>query len=188
LSGNEEDGMKNGMIVAIAGLILLAGCDVGNKTAAPKAPPKPKWQYQIAFDAPPAKPNPTGVTLPAVKYTAVNPNELETRATLVVRFDASELTKKKGDESNGPMMNKMIMGPVDIHTASGTLPADYMELASKGLSQFLGAYCVNGKIKISVALARSSLTNRAADAEVDNKRLSDWQTTDVDFKNPHPKC
>lgn len=176
------------MIVVIAGLTLLAGCDTGNKAAAPKAPTKPKWEYQIAFGAPPAKPNPTGVTIPAIKYTAVNPDELETRATLVVRFDASELTKKKGDDSDAPMMNKMIMGPVDIRTAEGTLPADYMEAANKGLSQFLGAYCVKGKIKISVALARSSLTNRAGDAEVDNKRLSDWQTTDVEFKNPHPKC
>ena len=185
---DEEDGVRKGIIVAMAGLTLLAGCDVGNKAGAPKTPPKPKWQYQIAFDAPPAKLNPTGVTMPAVKYTAANPNELQTRATLVVRFDASELTKKKDDANDGPMMNKMIMGPVDIRTAEGTLPADYMEAASKGLSQFLGAYCVQGKIKISVALARSSLTNRAGDAEVDNKRLSDWQTTDVEFKNPHPKC
>jgi|SRR5215831_771715 len=184
---DQEDGVRNGIIVAIAGLTLVAGCDMGNK-ATPKAPPKPKWQYQIAFGAPPAKPNPAGVTIPAIKYTAVNPNELETRATLVVRFDASELTKKKSDDSDGPMMNKMIMGPVDIRTAEGTLPVDYMEAADKGLTQFLGAYCVKGKIKISVALARSSLTNRAADAEVDNKRLSDWQTTDVEFKNPHPKC
>ena len=184
---NEEDGVRKGIILAIAGLTLLAGCDTGNK-AAPKAPPKPKWQYQIAFDTPPGKPNPTGVTIPAVKYTATNPNELETRATLVVRFDASELTKKKGDTSEGPMLNKLIMGPVDIRSASGTLPADYMEAASKGLSQFLGAYCLNGKTKITVALARSSLTNRAGDAEVDNKRLSDWLSTEVEFKGPHPKC
>jgi len=188
-SFDEEDGVRTGMIVAIAGLSLLAGCDMGSKEATtPKAPAKPKWQYQIAFDTAQTKPNPTGVTIPAVKYTAMKADELETRATLVVRFDASQLTKKKGDDSDGPAMNKMIMGPVDIHTASGTLPADYMEAADKGLTQFLGAYCVKGKINVSVALARSSLTNRAGDAEVDNKRLSDWQTTEVEFKGPHPKC
>ena len=180
--------MKRIIIVAVSGLTLLAGCDMGSKDV-PKAPPKPKWQYTIALDTPPTKPNPTGVTLPAVKYTAVHPEEMESRATLVVRFDASDLTKKKGDSTDGPVMNKMIMGPVDIRNASGTLPADYMAAASKGLTQFLGAYCVNGKIKITVALARSSLTSSAGDAEVDNKRLSDWLPAEVDFKNPHPpKC
>jgi hypothetical protein len=175
------------MLLAVAGLTLLAGCDTGTKDV-PKAPKKPKWQYQIEFGAPAAKPNPTGVTLPAVKYTATDPNELEGRATLVVRFDAAELTKKKSDDSQGPMMNKMIMGAVDVRSASGTLPADYMEAASKGLSQFLGAYCVKGKIKITVALARSSLTSAADDAEVNNKLLSDWVPLEVEFKNPHPKC
>ncbi len=179
--------MRKGIIVAMAGLALLAGCDTG-KQAAPKAPPKPKWEYQIEFATQAGKPNPTGVSIPAVKYTATDPNQLEGRGTLVVRFDASQLTKKKSDDSDGPAMNKMIMGPVDIRSTSGTLPADYMEAASKGLSQFLGAYCVKGKIKISVALARSSLTSTASDAEVDNKRLSDWQTTEVEFKGPHPKC
>ena len=38
----------------------------------------------------------------------------------------------------------------------------------------LGAYCMKGKIKITVALARSSLQSTADDAEVDAKRLSDW--------------
>jgi hypothetical protein len=184
LGENEEDGVRKGIMVAIAGLTLLAGCDTGNK-AAPKAPPKPKWQYQIAFDTQPGKPAPTGVTIPAVKYTAINPEELETRATLVVRFDSSDLIKNK---DGGPVMNRMIMGPVDTRNVSGTLPADYMEAASKGLSQFLGAYCLKGKIKISVALARSSLTSQAGDTEVDNKRLSDWLSTEVEFKNPHPKC
>lgn len=178
--------MRKEIILAMGALTLLAGCS----TPADKAsniPATPKWKgapYRISFAPPPAKASPSGVTIPDVKFTA-NPDELETRATLVVRFDSSELMKHT---ENGPVMNKMIMGPVDIHGAEGALPADYMEAASKGLSTFLGAYCAKGKIKISVALARSSLTNQASDAEVDNKRLSDWAPIEVTYKNPHPKC
>jgi hypothetical protein len=56
------------------------------------------------------------------------------------------------------------------------------------MASFLTTYCAKGKIKISAALARSSLSNQAGDAEVDSKRLSDWQPIEVVFKNPHPKC
>ena len=160
---------------------------MGNNSA--NIPVKPKWQgptYHIAFDTQGAKPNPAGVTIPPIKYIA-NPEEAVTRITLVVKFDAADLSKaKKADD--GPAMNKMIMAPVDIKGAEGALPPDYMDYADKGLAQFLGAYCFKGKIKISVALARSSLTNRAGDAEVENKRLSDWLPTEVTFKNPKPKC
>jgi len=179
----EEDNVRKGIILAIGALTLLAGCDMGDKAAIPVGP---KWKgpaYRIAFDQA-GKPNPTGVTIPVIKFTA-NPEALETRATLVVRFDTSQFTKK---QTEGPTMNKMIMAPVDIKGAEGALPADYMDLASKDLSRFLGAYCVKGKIKISVALARSSLTSQAGDAEVDNKRLSDWLPAEVEFKNAHPKC
>jgi hypothetical protein len=175
--------LRKCIVLAIGTSVLLAGCgNQGNNAA--NVPVKPKWPgaaYHIAFDAPPAKPNPAGVTIPAVKYTA-NPEALEKRATLVVQFDTSGITK------SGPIMNRMIMGPVDVPGAEGTLPADYMDLANKGLSKFLGAYCVKGKIKISVALARSSLSSQAGDAEVDAKRLSDWLPTEVVFKNPHPTC
>jgi hypothetical protein len=82
----------------------------------------------------------------------------------------------------------MILPPVDIHGAEGTLPASYMDVANKGLTTLVGAYCIKGKVKISVALARSSLTSQAGDAEVDAKRLSDWLPIEVAFKNPHPKC
>ena len=177
--------MSKGIIVVIAGLALLAGCGQGDKAS--NIPVQPKWKgapYRIAFDTQAGKPNPARVAIPGVKYTA-NPDALENRATLVVRFDSSDIMKNK---DNGPVMNKMIMGPVDIHGAEGALPADYMDAASKGLSTFLGAYCVNGKVKISVALARSSLTSQAGDAEVDAKRLSDWLPTEVVVKNPHPKC
>jgi hypothetical protein len=173
-------------IVLAVGLLFLVGC--GNQgEKASNVPVQPKWKgapYRLAFDAPPAKPNPAGVTVPAVKYTA-NPDALEKRASLVMRFDASEITKKS---ENGPIMNKMIMGPVDISGAEGTLPADYMDQANKGLARFLGAYCMKGKIKVTVALARSSLSSQAGDAEVDAKRLSDWLPIEVVFKNPHPTC
>lgn len=175
--------MRKGIILAITGLALLAGC--GNqKDKASNIPVTPKWKgarYHIAFDTKPANPNPAGVTIPTVMYTA-NPDELETRASLVVRFDTS------GVEKDRPVQNKMIMAPVDIHGAEGTLPADYMDVANKDLSKFLGAYCIKGKIKISVALARSSLSSQASDAEVDVKRLSDWLPIEVVFKNPHPTC
>jgi hypothetical protein len=177
--------VRKGIILAIAGLSLLAGCGQGDKSSDVLV--LHKWQgapYHIAFDAPPAKPNPAGVTIPAVKYTA-NPEALETRARLVVRFDSSELTQSA---KNGPIMNQMVMAPFDIHGADGALPADYMDMASKDLSKFLGAYCAKGKIKISVALARSSLSSQPKDTELDAKRLSDWLPIEVDFKNPHPKC
>jgi hypothetical protein len=176
--------VKKGILLAVGGLILLAGCDTGNKPAA-TVPATPKWKgqpYRIAFDKPDAKPNPAGVTIPTIKFTA-NPEAVERRATLVVRFDNSSAKNPTG----APMVNKMIMAPVDIKGEEGALNADYMSAADKGLAGILGAYHMNGKIKISVALARSSLTNQAGDNEVDKKRLSDWLDGEVSFKNPHPK-
>ena len=174
---------KEIIVLALGGMALLAGCDMGDKTA--KAPAAPKWKgarYHIAFDTKATKPNPTGVTIPTVTYEANPALEFETRTTLVIRFETP------GAEKDRPVANKMIMAPVDIHGATGELPADYMEIANKDLSRFLGAYCMKGKIKLDVALARSSLTNRASDAEVDVKRLSDWLPVEVDFKNPHANC
>lgn len=176
--------MRKGIILAIAGLGLLAGCDEGKKASIPV---EPKWKgapYRIEFDKPPATPNPAGVTIPAVKYTA-NPDALENRGRLVVRFDSSVLMK---NTDNGPIMNQMVMAPIDIRGAEGALPTDYMDAADKDLSRFLGAYCAKGKVNISVALARSSLTDHPSDAELDAKRLSDWLPLEVVFKNPHPKC
>jgi hypothetical protein len=182
----EEDDVRKGIILAFGlaagGLTLLAGC--GSQDKASNIPLEPKWKgapYHIEFDAKAAKPNPAGVTIPAIKYTA-NPEALERRAVLVVKFDATGATK------SGPLANQMIMAPVDISGAEGALPADYMDLADKELAKFLGAYCIKGKIKITVALARSSLSPRATDAELDAKRLSDWLPIEVMFKNPHPKC
>ena len=175
--------MKRGIILAIGGLAFLAGCgNQGDKTSG--IPVTPKWKgapYHIAFDTQAAKPNPTGITIPAIKYTA-NPEALESRASLVVRFDSSGVAKDRA------VMDQMILPPVDIRGAEGTLPASYMDVANKDLSRFLGAYCIKGKVKISVALASSSLSSQAGDAEVDAKRLSDWTPIEVEFKNPHPKC
>ena len=172
--------MRKGIFLAIGGLVLLAGCGEADK--GPGIPVGPKWKgapYRLAFDTKAGKPNPAGVTLPGVKYTA-NPEALENRAMLVVRFDAPA--------KSGPVANQMISAPVDIHGDEGALPADYVDRASKGLSTFLGAYCVNGKVNISVALARSSLNPQGSKDEVDAKRLSDWLPVEVSYKNPHPKC
>ena len=79
------------------------------------------------------------------------------------------------------MVNMLIMAPVDIKGEEGALSSDYMTAAAKGLASIMGAYHMNGKIKISVALARSSLTNQAGDTEVDQKRLSDWLDGEVMF-------
>jgi hypothetical protein len=175
--------VRTGIILAIGALTLFAGCDnKGDKAS--NVPVTPKWKglpYRIEFDAQAPKPNPAGVTIPTVKYTA-NPDALERRAILVVRFDTSGVTKQ------GPIANQMVMAAVDISGAEGALPADYMDLADKELAKYLGAYCVKGKIKLTVALARSSLSSQAADAELDAKRLSDWMPIEVAFKNPHPHC
>lgn len=175
--------MRKGILLAIAGLVFLTGCgNQGNKAS--NVPVVPKWKgpaYRLAFDTKEGKPNPAGVTIPIIKFTA-NPDELERRATLVVRFDPS------GAKTGGPVMDQLIMAPVDIAGTAGALPADYMATADKALAKLLGAYCMKGKIKINVLLARSSLTPQAGDAEINEKRLSDWLPIEVVFKNPHPTC
>jgi hypothetical protein len=175
--------VRKGIILAIGGLVFLAGCgNQGDKAS--NVPVTPKWKgaaYHLAFDTQAAKPNPAGVTIPVIKYTA-NPDSLERRVLLVVRFDASAVTKQV------LIINQIILPPINIAGAEGALPADYMNLADKDLSTLLGAYCVKGKVKITVALARSSLAPQAGEAEVDAKRLSNWTPTEVVFKNPHPKC
>ena len=173
--------MKKSIILAMGAMVFLAGCGLAGDDSA-KVPVKPKWPgppYHIAFETKAAKPNPAGVTIPSITYKG-NPEALEKRATLVVRFDASGATKK-----DGPMANKMIMAPVDITDPAGALPAEYMDAADQGLARIFGAYGVKGKVKLMVAIDRSSLTPQASDAEVENKRLSDWMPIEVVFKNPH---
>jgi hypothetical protein len=175
--------LRKSIILAIGGLAFLAGCGHQGDQAS-NAPAKPKVKglpYHIVFDTKPAKPNPAGVTIPAINYTA-DPDSVEKRAVLVVRFDASAATK------SAPVSNQMIMYPADMAGTEGALPADYMDAADKDLSRYLAPYCIKGKIKIIVALASSALSRTAGEDEVDTKRLSDWMPIEVEFKNPHPKC
>ena len=175
--------MRKGILVAIGGLAFLAGCgNQGDK--APGVPVGPKWKglpYRIAFDTKAVKPSPEGITLPAIDFTA-NPDELERRATLVVRYDSS------GVKTNDLIINQVILAPFDVSGAEGAVPAEYMELADKELAQLTGAYCMKGKVKVTVALARSSLTPHAGEAEINEKRLSDWATTEVEIKKPKKGC
>ncbi len=175
--------MKKIILVAMGAVMLLAGCE-GNKTA--PAPATPKWKgapYRLAFDTKERKPNPAGLTIPTVKWTA-NPDMLERRAALAVRFDVS------GGKKDDAVMNQMIMGATDIPGEEGALPADYMDAMSKELANYLGAYCLKGKVKIQIAFERSSVNPRPTESELENKRLSDWLPVEIEFKNPHkdPKC
>jgi hypothetical protein len=173
---NGEETMKKCMVVAICGLLLLAGCKQDKSAAVPT---ESKWKgepYQIAFDAKPVKPSPNGVTIPPVNFKA-NPNALVNRAIVVLKFTASGVAEQ------------LIVGTaLDIKGAYGTLPENYMELARKGLSNYLESHCVKGKVDVSVALARSSLVPNATVAQTDDKRLSDWLPIELVYKNPHAKC
>ena len=85
-------------------------------------------------------------------------------------------------------MNRMVMGAVDIPGAQGALPAAYVDKGSADLAQMLAAYCVKGKVKISVAITRSSIPLNPDEGQINAKRLSDWTPIELEFKNPHPKC
>lgn len=172
--------MKTGIIASFGALLLLSAC--GNQSA--PIPTPPKWQgapYHLSFGPAPAKAKPAGLTIPPIKFDA-DPNSLETRADLVVQIDTSTLKVK------GTMMDEMALGAVDISGAQGQLPASYMDEASTDLSNMLKAYCVSGKVKISVALTRSSIPMNPTDDQINAKRLSDWTPIELNFKNPHPKC
>jgi hypothetical protein len=174
----EEDDVKTGIILSFAALAFVAGC----QNQSPKIQIPPKWQgapYHISFGAAPAKPNPAGLTIPQIKFVA-DPEAVETRADLVVEFDSSIVKNK------GTVMDQMAMGAVDISGAEGALPDAYVNQASTDMAKMLQAYCVNGKVKISVALTRSSLPMNPSSDQIDAKRLSDWTPIDLNFKNPHP--
>jgi hypothetical protein len=170
----------------MGGLMLLAGCNEGGD----KAPgiPVNKWKgaaYHTSFDKPPAKPNAAGITIPAVKFTA-NPEALVKRAAVVVRFDTSAAPKKLQDRS---IINQVVLAPVDISGEEGAFPVDYMNFMDQEVAKLLDMSCVSGKVKLTVAMARSSLNSRPADTEIEDKRLSDWLPIELVFKNPHPgKC
>jgi hypothetical protein len=180
----EEDDVKKGIIIILTGsLAFLAGC----ANQGPQIHIPPKWQgapYHLSFGPPPAKPNPAGLTIPPIKWDA-DPESLQTRADLVVEFDSSSA---KGQGGQGPVTNQMALGAVDISGPQGQLPDDYVAKASTDLAKMLGAYCMKGKIKISVALTRSSIPMNPTDDQINAKRLSDWTPIELDYKNPHPKC
>ncbi|MDR3723502.1 MAG: hypothetical protein P4K83_03325 [Terracidiphilus sp.] len=170
--------MRKIILLALAGLVVLAGCkDQAKDTGIPVA----KWKgapYRLTFDAKAAKP---GALLPTIKFTA-NPETLEKRAALVVRYDDSVV--KKNDQP----VDQIILPPFDIAGAEGTLPADSIDSANKDLSRLLGAYCVKGKVPVKVRLTRSSISNRAGAPEIDSKALSDWTPIDINFKSTKPGC
>ena len=174
--------MRKGMILAF-GLVLLAGCgNQGNKSSS--VPADTKWKgapYRLTLDTKASKPNPAAVAIPPVSFTA-NPDALETRAILVMRFSGPPAP------NTDPVNHLMIGVPVDVRGEQGSLPADYLDQASKGLTDYLVAHCIQGNVKVSLALARSSVKPLADDAEVDAKRLSDWVPFEVVFKKPHSKC
>jgi hypothetical protein len=174
--------VRKGMILAF-GLVLLTGCgNQGNKSSSTTA--EPKWKgapYRLTLDTKANKPNPAAVSIPPVSYTA-NPDALETRAILVMRFSGPAAP------DTDPVNHLMIGVPVDVRGEQGSLPADYLNQASKGLTDYLVAHCIQGNVKVSLALARSSVKPLADDAEVDAKRLSDWAPFEVVFKKPHLKC
>ncbi|MGP8253263.1 MAG: lipoprotein [Terracidiphilus sp.] len=174
--------MKKRIIFLAGALLLLAGCNSGNQAS--NTPQTPKWKgapYRLAFDTKPVKPNPAGITLPGIKFTA-NPEDVETRADLVVQVDVS------GVKQATQVPDMMIMAPTDISGSEGALSADYLDLTNKELAKMLAGYCMKGKVKLSVALARSSLNMTSTDDQIDAKRLSDWLPIELEFKNPHPKC
>lgn len=171
------------LFATVAALVLIAGCQDQTNQAS-NAPAKPKWQgapYHIAFGTAPAKPDPSGVTLPGIKFTA-NPDYVQTRADLVVKVDISGVKKAY------PVPDLMIMAPTDISGIDGALSGDYIKVTDKELANMLASDCMKGKVKISVALVRSTLPPGATDEQVDIKRMSDWLPTEIVFKNPHPKC
>lgn len=175
--------MRKSIIFVIGVLAFLTGCGPSADKAS-NVPTKPKWQgapYHIAFDAKTPKPNPAGIAIPDVQYTA-NPEMVEMRAALVVRIDPSDNTKSM------PAGSQMVMVPVNVPGTEGALPADYMDATDKNLSAFLQSYCIKGKVKVSVLLARSSVAPQPTDAELESKRLSDWLPIELPFKNPHPNC
>jgi hypothetical protein len=169
--------------MAIGGLALLAGC--GSPADKNAGIPVQKWKglpYRIAFDKPTAKPNPVAVNLPPIKFTA-NPDALETRTVLVIKFDVP------GAKNQEQPTHHMIAAPTDIKGEEGSLSPEYMERAGKDLTSYLGSYCADGKVSMSVALGRSSLSPQAGDAEIERKLLSDWIQTEAVIKKPHGgKC
>ena len=174
--------MRKGIMLASAGVLLIAGCgNLGDTVSKAPTGSKPKPPYQLDFESKAVKPNPAGVAIPDITYTG-NPKALEKRAALVVKFDGT------GVKNDQPDKDRLIMDPVDLPGTGGRLPANYMDAADQRLGKLLAGYCFKGTGKVRVALVRSSIRPEAKDAEIEAKRLSEWLPVEVVFKNPHPKC
>jgi len=171
--------LRKGIILAIGALAFLVGCkSQGNSADAIHLQPKWKGQpYHISFDTKSTKPSTAGITIPDIQFKA-NPQALENRACLIVRFEAPKTTQ------NQSMMNQIVMGPTDIHGAEGTLPAEYMNVADTSLAHLLDSYHIKGKVKVSVLLARSSINSQPGNDEIAENQLSDWLSTELDYKGP----
>lgn len=171
--------MRKGIILALGALVFLVGCKSQGNSATIHL--QPKWQgqpYHLSFNTKAAKPSPAGITIPDIQYKA-NPQALENRACLIVRFEAPETAK------NQSMMNQIVMGPTDIHGTEGALSADYMNAADKSLAQLLDSYHIKGKVKVSVLLAMSSINSQPGNDEIAEKQLSDWLSTELNYKGQH---
>ena len=179
---NEGDGVRKDVLLAITAFAFLTGCDnLDNKPYGPPPEPKATAPYHIEFDTKAAKPNPTGIALPVITYTA-NPKALERRAALVVRFDAS------GTRNGQPGKDRLVAAAVDIPGTGGKLPEYYVDSVDIGLAKLLSERCIKGTVKLSVALVRSTIRPDPDETEINAKRLSDWVPAEVAFKNPHSKC
>lgn len=175
--------MRKIVLLVVSGLLLVAGCKSGSDKSA-GIPVKPKWkppEYHLAFGDKQAKPDKSGVTLPAVKWDA-NPDGVVKRATLVARFDSSGVKTEK------LIVNQVVLAPFDISGAQGSLDADTLKFADEGLAHLLTSYCVNGKVKVQVRLEKSSLSPQPSDEGINDSALSDWISTEIEFKNPKKHC
>ena len=174
--------MRKRLFLAITGLALLAGCgDMGNKPYESAVPAKYKPPYHLELATETPKPNPAGVTLPAISYKS-DTKDWQRRAALVVRFDPS------GAKNARPGKDRVILEAVDIAGTGGNLPSEYLDAAEQQLAKLLADRCIKGKVVINLALVRSSIRPDAEDAEINAKLLTDWLPAEVVFKNPHPKC
>jgi len=170
--------VRKAIFASIVALAFLAGCE--NR----KAPEHKKWEgppYRLTLGAASTKPSPAGaLTLPPIYFTA-NPDGVLTRANMVMRIDGA-IVKKKPVK----FTDQLLLAPTDIAGKEGALSDSYLSVASTELAKMLNAYSLNGKVKVHVALVKSSIMMSATDAQVDSHRLSEWLPIEVDFVNPHP--